>query len=89
VEALLGAGVPAGPIYDYEQTLASDHIAARNMVIDVPHPVEGSFRALGFPVKMHGTPQQVRYPPPLLDQHASEIRQELIDKGFLKARGES
>jgi crotonobetainyl-CoA:carnitine CoA-transferase CaiB-like acyl-CoA transferase len=89
VEALLGAGVPAGPIYDYQQTLASDHIAARNMVIDVPHPVEGSFRALGFPVKMHGTPQQVRYPPPLLDQHASEIRQELIDKGLLKAGTQS
>ena len=83
VEALLGAGVPAGPIYNYEQALASDHVAARDMVIDVPHPIEGTFRALGFPVKMRGTPQQVRFPPPLLDEHGDEIRRELIEKGLL------
>ncbi|HWK50699.1 MAG TPA: CoA transferase, partial [Steroidobacter sp.] len=46
VEALLAAGVPAGPIYNYEQALATDHVAAREMVMNIPHPVEGSFRAL-------------------------------------------
>lgn len=85
VESLLGAGVPAGPIYNYEQALASDHVAAREMVMNIPHPVEGSFRALGFPVKMRGTPQQVRHAPPLLDQHGDEIRRELIEKGLLQA----
>jgi crotonobetainyl-CoA:carnitine CoA-transferase CaiB-like acyl-CoA transferase len=88
VEALLGAGVPAAPIYNYEQALATDHVAAREMVMNVPHPVEGSFRALGFPVKMRGTPQQVRYPPPLLDQHSEEIRRELIEKGLLQPQGQ-
>lgn len=83
VDALLTAGVPAAPIYNYEQALASDHVAAREMVIDVPHPIEGSFRSLGFPVKMRGTPQRVRHPPPLLDQHGDEIRTELIGKGLL------
>jgi crotonobetainyl-CoA:carnitine CoA-transferase CaiB-like acyl-CoA transferase len=83
VDALLEAGVPAAPIYNYEQALASDHVAAREMVMDVPHPIEGSFKSLGFPVKMRGTPQQVRYPPPLLGQHNEEIRRELIDKGLL------
>jgi crotonobetainyl-CoA:carnitine CoA-transferase CaiB-like acyl-CoA transferase len=88
VEALLAAGVPAAPIYNYEQALASDHVAAREMVINVPHPVEGSFRALGFPVKMRGTPQRVRYPPPLLDQHGEEIRRELFEKGLLQSTGQ-
>lgn len=87
VEALLAAGVPAGPIYNYEEALATDHVAAREMVIDVPHPVEGSFRALGFPVKMRGTPQRVRHPPPLLDQHGDEIRHELVERGLLPASG--
>ena len=85
VEALLAAGVPAGPIYNYEQALDSDHVAAREMILNVPHPVEGSFRALGFPIKMRGTPQQVRLPPPLLDQHGREIRSELVALGLLKA----
>jgi crotonobetainyl-CoA:carnitine CoA-transferase CaiB-like acyl-CoA transferase len=85
VDALLAAGVPAAPIYNYEQALASDHVAARQMVMNVAHPVEGTFRSLGFPVKMRGTPQQVRYPPPLLGKHSDEIRQELVDKGLLPA----
>lgn len=77
VEALLAAGVPAGPIYDYHQALTSEHAAARQMVQTIPHPVEGEFRALGFPVKLSGTPQSVRLPPPLLDQHRDEILAEL------------
>jgi crotonobetainyl-CoA:carnitine CoA-transferase CaiB-like acyl-CoA transferase len=84
IDALLDAGVPAAPIYDYEQALATDHVAAREMVMNIEHPVEGSFRALGFPVKMSGTPQQVRHPPPLLNEHGSALRQELAEKGLLK-----
>ena len=85
VEALLAAGVPAAPIYTYEEALKTDHVAARDMVMQVSHPVEGQFRSLGFPVKMRGTPQTVRHAPPLLNEHADEIRQELIDKGLLQA----
>lgn len=85
VDALLAAGVPAAPIYDYGQALATDHVAARDMVMNIPHPVEGAYRSLGFPVKLRGTPQQVRMPAPLLDQHAAEIRRELVEKGLLAA----
>jgi crotonobetainyl-CoA:carnitine CoA-transferase CaiB-like acyl-CoA transferase len=85
VDALLAAGVPAAPIYTYEEALATDHVAARDMVMPVAHPVEGEFRSLGFPVKMRGTPQQVRHPPPLLNEHGDDIRRELVEKGLLKA----
>ncbi|WP_277980283.1 CaiB/BaiF CoA transferase family protein [Sphingomonas phyllosphaerae] len=83
VDALLAAGVPAGPILDYAQSTTSAHAQARAMVQDIPHPVEGSIKALGFPVKLSATPQQVRYPPPLLDQHGDEIRGELRAAGRL------
>lgn len=83
VEMLLAAGVPAGPILDYAQSTTSEHAQARAMVQDIPHPVEGSIKALGFPVKLSETPQQVRYPPPLLDQHGDEIRCELRAAGRL------
>jgi len=85
VEAMLAGGVPAGQIYDYEQALASDHVKARNMVMDIAHPVEGTFKSLGFPVKLTGTPQEVRYPPPLLGEHGAEIRKELAERGLLPA----
>ncbi len=77
VEKLLAAGVPAAPIYDYAQTLAAEHTAARNMVMHVPHPIEGTYPSLGFPVKLGGTPQRVRLPPPLLGQHTDEVLAEI------------
>ncbi|CUS46177.1 MAG: CoA transferase [Pseudomonadota bacterium] len=83
IDALLGAGVPAAPILDYEQAMASEQAIARNMVMDVAHPVEGTFKSLGFPVKMMGTPQEVRLPPPLINEHADEIRRELRERGLL------
>jgi crotonobetainyl-CoA:carnitine CoA-transferase CaiB-like acyl-CoA transferase len=84
IDALLAAGVPAGPINTYETALASEHVAAREMVLNIPHPVEGSYRALGFPVKLSETPQQVRHSAPLLDEHGDEIRAELVENGLLR-----
>ena len=77
VEKLLAAGVPAAPIYDYAQALGADHTAARQMVMQVAHPKEGTYNSLGFPVKLSATPQQVRMPPPLLGQHTDELLAEI------------
>jgi crotonobetainyl-CoA:carnitine CoA-transferase CaiB-like acyl-CoA transferase len=85
VAALLAAGVPAAPILDYREATTSEQARARGMVQIAPHPVEGEFRMLGFPVKMRGTPQEVRLPPPLLDEHGEDIRRELIARGLLEA----
>jgi crotonobetainyl-CoA:carnitine CoA-transferase CaiB-like acyl-CoA transferase len=76
VALLQEAGIPAAPILDYGEALASDQAVARDMVLEMPHPVEGTIRQLGFPVKLHGTPQQLRHPPPLLGQHTAEIMAE-------------
>ena len=77
VDALLAVGVPAGPIYNYAEALASEQAVAREMVLKIQHPVEGETRALGFPVKLSATPQQVRHPAPLLGQHTDEILGEI------------
>ncbi|RUT34559.1 CoA transferase [Arsenicitalea aurantiaca] len=83
IEALQEAGIPVADILDYEGAVQSEQAIAREMVQMVPHPVEGEFRALGFPVKMSGTPQQIRMPPPLLNEHADEIMAELAAKGLI------
>jgi formyl-CoA transferase len=77
VEILLAAGIPAGPINDFREALENPHTEARRMVIEIDHPVEGRVRNIGFPVKLHGTPQAVRRPPPLLGEHRDEILREL------------
>jgi crotonobetainyl-CoA:carnitine CoA-transferase CaiB-like acyl-CoA transferase len=88
IDALLEAGVPAAPILDYGEAVESEQAIARDMVQMIPHPVEGEFKALGFPVKMRGTPQEVRLPPPLINEHSAEIRRELVERGLLAAEPE-
>ncbi len=77
VSLLLGAGVPAGSISDYAEVFGSDHARAREMKMTMEHPVEGAIPNIGFPVKLRGTPQQIRRPPPLLGEHNDEIFAEL------------
>lgn len=77
VDAMLAAGIPAGPILSYPEAFESEHAAHRRMCMEIDHPIEGSVKNIGFPVKMLGTPQQVRRHPPLLGEHNDEIFAEL------------
>jgi formyl-CoA transferase len=77
VSLLLDAGVPAGPINDYAEVFASDQAKARQMKMTLTHPIEGAVPNIGFPVKLKGTPQRIRRPPPLLGEHNDEIFTEL------------
>jgi formyl-CoA transferase len=76
VEILLAHGVPAGPIHDYAQACADPHALARDMVVTMDHPVEGTMKGLGIPIKLSATPGSIRYPPPLLGQHTDELLEE-------------
>jgi crotonobetainyl-CoA:carnitine CoA-transferase CaiB-like acyl-CoA transferase len=80
---LLEEGVPVGPIYNYKQVFEDPHTQAREMVVEMEHPVEGTVRSLGIPVKLSETPAEIRYPAPLLGEHTEEtLAQEL---GYSKA----
>jgi formyl-CoA transferase len=85
IDILLAAGIPAGPIMNYAETLSSDHAKAREAVMEFDHPIEGRVKSIGFPVKLSETKQRVRLPPPLLGQHTDEILEELgIDEAGRK-----
>jgi crotonobetainyl-CoA:carnitine CoA-transferase CaiB-like acyl-CoA transferase len=73
VDAFLAAGIPAGPINSYVEAFDNDHARQRQAMIEIEHPVEGKFKALGFPIKMSGPGPAVRMPPPLLGQHTKDI----------------
>ena len=76
VDALLEAGVPVGPIHDYKQVFEDPHTHAREMLVEVDHPVEGKVPTLGIPVKLSDTPGSVRRPAPLLGEHTEEVLRE-------------
>lgn len=73
VADLVAAGVPCGPIQDYAQAAADPQLGARGMVATVDHPVEGTMRVLGIPVRLSATPGRVVDPAPLLGQHTRSV----------------
>jgi crotonobetainyl-CoA:carnitine CoA-transferase CaiB-like acyl-CoA transferase len=76
VEKLDAAGVPGGPVYTYEQTLADPQVQHRRMVYDIEHPKIGMMKTLGLPVKSNGELTSIRQPAPLHGQHTEEVLRE-------------
>jgi formyl-CoA transferase len=67
------AGVPCGPILDYEDALTTPQAIAREMTVDVDHPTLGALRTLGTPIKMSSTPLNPKRRSPLLGEHTDEV----------------
>jgi formyl-CoA transferase len=67
-DAMLRAGLPAGPVLHVDEAMEAPHTAHRQMVAE-----QGWFRALGTPIKMSRTPGGLRSPPPSFNEHGAEI----------------
>jgi formyl-CoA transferase len=76
IEQFEQAGVPCGPILDYEDALTTPQAIAREMTLDVDHPTLGRLRALGTPIKMSDTPLNPRRRGPLLGEHTDDVLRE-------------
>ncbi|NCW80527.1 MAG: CoA transferase [Betaproteobacteria bacterium] len=73
VEALDAAAVPGGPVYGYEQVFDDPQIKARDMVLEIEHPIMGSIKTMGSPVKSSGALTSIRRPAPWLGQHSADV----------------
>ncbi|PTQ13555.1 CoA transferase [Sphingomonas oleivorans] len=73
VARLLAVGIPAGRMNSYPEAFEGVHGRHRQMRLEIDHPVEGKLPNIGFPVKLAGTPQQIRRHPPLLGEHTDEV----------------
>ena len=73
VEKLDAAAVPGGPVFGYAEVMHDPHIKARNMVVDMEHPIIGRMKTIGMPIKSTGELTSIREPAPWLDQHSAEV----------------
>ena len=72
-DLLSEAGVPVGPINTVDEALELPQLRARQMVVDLPHPVQGSVRTLGSPIKLSRTPATLRHASPTQGDHTTAI----------------
>src|SRR5262249_28271135 len=70
---LMPAGIPVGAINTLAQAVAHPPGAARGAIVEHQHPVAGSVRTVGPPVRMSGTPGSIRSPAPLLGEHTRDV----------------
>jgi formyl-CoA transferase len=79
VDIILGAGVPAAPIYDIKAVMENEHIAgARQMFLDCDHPVAGHIKINGNPIKLLDDMPGLKWAAPELGQDNGEIYGELL-----------
>jgi crotonobetainyl-CoA:carnitine CoA-transferase CaiB-like acyl-CoA transferase len=74
---LRDAGVPCGEIADYRDVFDDPHLLARQFFVDLEHPVLGTLRGLGSPLRLERTPVRHRRAGPRLGEHTAEVLREI------------
>lgn len=73
LQRLREAGIPCGEVRTVSQALEDPQLAARDMILELPHPKAGPIRVLGSPIRMSASAPMRPTPPPTLGQHNREV----------------
>jgi len=68
--------VPCGACLDTGEVMTDPHLLAREMIVEVQHPVRGPYITAGNPIKLSASPTTIATAP-LLGQHRQELLREL------------
>ncbi len=71
-------GIPSGPINTVDKVVANEQVIARNMILEVEHPVAGTTRIPGIPTKLSRTPGEIRMAAPVLGAETEKILSEYL-----------
>ena len=78
VETLEAAGVANGPINTVAQVFEDPHVRARNVKIELDHPVAGKLPGVASPMRFSGTQLEYKSAPPVLGQHTDEVLRDVL-----------
>ncbi|CAG0980642.1 MAG: CoA transferase [Rhizobiaceae bacterium] len=76
-DALLANEVPHSPAYDSDEALEDPQARHLHIAVEAEHPQMGPFKTVRPPYSFDGEPDLSVLPPPTLDEHGAEIREEL------------
>ena len=85
VQAIHAVKVPVGLINNLEQAFQEPQVQARNMLVEIPHPLKEKLTVIGSPIKLSRTPVEYRKAPPMLGEHTNEILSRVVDEEKLEA----
>ncbi len=71
-------GIPAGPINTVPQAFEDPQVTALGVVHHLSHPTAGSVPVVGSPLRLSGTPVELRAHPPLLGEQTDAVLAELL-----------
>src|SRR3546814_8724342 len=60
MELLNEHNIPCGPVMDMKELMNDESLRARGTIVEVPHPQRGSFQTVGCPIKLSGSPVEVK-----------------------------
>ncbi|MBT2730183.1 CoA transferase [Bacillus sp. ISL-75] len=72
-EQLDAAGVPNGPINTIAEMFEDPQIKAREMIVEMEHPLIDHLQLTGSPLKLSATPVTMRRHPPLFGEHTESL----------------
>lgn len=72
--------IPCARVNNIAQAMEDPQVLARNMIIDLQHPVDGNARVPGNPIKLSETNAETFTPPPLLGAHNEEVWRDWLGK---------
>ncbi|MBI4505539.1 MAG: CoA transferase [Chloroflexi bacterium] len=82
VRLLLDNNVPVGPVHTISDIVNDDGLRARNMLVEIDHPVAGRYVVPGNPIKLsRHVPEAPFEPPPAVGAHTDELLAGLLGLG--------
>lgn len=79
VDLLNEYGIPCSPILNIQSICEDEHIAQREMLVDIEQPGTGVFKVTGNPVKLSKTPARIKSHSPRLGEHTEQILTDLLN----------
>ncbi|RMC30304.1 formyl-CoA transferase [Paracoccus alkanivorans] len=77
MEILNARDIPCGPILSMKELAADPSLRATGTIVEVDHPVRGSYLSVGNPIKLSESPTEVTRSP-LLGEHTDTILREVL-----------
>jgi crotonobetainyl-CoA:carnitine CoA-transferase CaiB-like acyl-CoA transferase len=74
---LVKADVCVGKVYEPEEVVTDPQVQARDMIVEMRHPVHGIVKQFGQPIKLSATPGTIRTVAPYSGEHTDQVLGEL------------